>query len=56
MRLARIALEDEARDARDLAEVTAAELREVEPRQDVALDVGGDEQLAERPDAPGPPS
>ena len=47
MRLAGVALEDEAGDARDLAELAAAELGGVEPGEDVALDVRRREQPSE---------
>ena len=47
MRLPGIALEDEAGDARDLAELAAAELGGVEAREDVALDVRRGQQRPE---------
>ena len=47
IRLAGIALEDEPGDARDLAELAAAELGGVDPREDVRLDARRGEQAPE---------
>ena len=47
IRLAGVALEDEARDARDLAELTARELGGVQAREDVGVDSGRREQATE---------
>ena len=48
LRLAGIALEHQARDARDLAELPSPELGGVQTREDVAFDVRRGKQRAER--------